>query len=112
MDFTGKHGNIFIMKSLEYFMAQRGTVCELCNIRPAAHRHHCLYHRKKGHPELDEEYNIMIVCVKCHLYDGTPNGYNARIKFWDTQCKRYGKDAMLDWHSRVRLKVKEKGYGF
>jgi len=98
------------VKPIDYFWATRGTDCEMCHIRPATQRHHCLYHRKKGVKELDEEYNIMIVCEKCHLYDGTPNSHETKVAFWNTQCARYGKERMLAWHRRVSLKVKEHAY--
>lgn len=98
------------MKPITYFWEIRGTACEVCGLRPAVHRHHCLYHRKKGHPELDEEYNIQIVCIKCHLHEGTPDGHEERVKFWHKQCERYGKDTMIEWHNSVRLKKKEYAY--
>ena len=84
--------------------------CEICRVRPAIHRHHALYRRAKRYPELDSEENIMIVCEQCHLYDGTADSYENKVKFWHQQCERYGHDHMISWHQSLRQKVKEEAY--
>jgi len=61
----------------------------------------------KGHPELDDERNLMLVGRKCHTDKGLVNNYFVRMRFWSMQCKRYGVESMRDWYSKVNLKIKE-----
>ena len=88
-----------------YELGNVALVCELCG-RPATDRHHCLYHRRKGKPELDHPYNLEMLCRECHM-DGRVNGYEHRREFWRRQVKRHGQD-FLDWHEGLPLKVKAK----
>jgi hypothetical protein len=85
---------------------ERGTLCEWCETHPATERHHCLFHRMKGHPELDDKRNLMIVCAQCHQ-SGEVNGYFARCWFWRRQVARYGWEAMMEFYNGVKLKIKE-----
>jgi len=82
------------------------TLCEWCGVHPATERHHCLIHRRKGVPQLDDEKNIMLVCRGCHA-SGVVNGHRARVIFWKQQCAKYGEHQMRDWYDSLPLKVKE-----
>jgi len=84
------------------------SVCEHCGVSAASDGHHSLIHRKKGVRELDLPYNIMWVCHKCHMSDGTLNSWDFKVKFWGTQCKRYGEIEMIKWLEGVPLKIKPK----
>ena len=90
---------------------ERGFYCEVegCN-RLGEEAHHCLYRRDKHVKKvLEEKYNFQLVCHECHA-NGAADSYENRVYFWNKQCERYGKDVMLDWHSRVPYKIKEKAY--
>jgi len=97
-----RHGGDLI--SVFDLVKKRGRLCEWCNARPAVHRHHCLIHRMKRHPELDDERNLMLVCEECHQ-SGIVNNYFARMMFWDKQLKRY--PDLREWWSQLPLKSKE-----
>ena len=98
------------MLPLSYFIEARGPMCEICGERPAEHRHHALYGRAKRYPELNDERNIQIVCVVCHLYTGAADTWDNRMNFWLVQCDRYGKADMIAWHEGLPMKVKERAY--
>jgi len=82
-------------------------LCEWCGVHPATERHHCLIHRRKGITALDDDRNIMLVCRTCHS-SGVVNGRPARVKFWKSQCKKYGERNMRDWYDSLPLKIKER----
>lgn len=82
-------------------------LCEYCKVRPATEWHHCLIHRRKGHPELDHRYNMEHVCQKCHQ-SGEVNSYKHRQEFWQRQCKKYGDAEMRSWYDSLDLKHKQK----
>jgi len=86
------------------------SVCQVCGERPAQEAHHCLYGKKKGVKELDEDYNLQLVCVECHKFSGLAKSYENKLQFWNWACDYYGKAIMLDWHDRVPLKIKEYAY--
>lgn len=84
---------------------ERGGVCEICgNPSPILELHHCLFHRMKGVKELDEKFNLQVVCQACHKLHA--NGYENRRMFYEEQVRRYG-DEMKEWMDRVPLKVKK-----
>lgn len=76
-------------------------------MHPATERHHCLFHRMKSKPELDDPRNIMNVCHKCHA-SGEVNSFEARRIFWQRQCAKYGEGNMRQWVDSLPLKVKER----
>jgi len=45
-------------------LLQQHPICEYCNFRKATEVHHCLFHRRKGVPELDCIENCAAVCSK------------------------------------------------
>jgi hypothetical protein len=58
----------------------------------------------KGHPELDDERNLMLVCNKCHD-SGIVNNYFVRVMFWDKQLRCY--PDLREWYAGLPLKEKE-----
>ena len=94
-------------------MQERGTMfCECCGVAPAEEAHHCLYrkdNRTKGAKELlDLRYNLMLVCHACHA--GPAKTHENKVRFWNMQCKRYGCEVMLKWHTDLPYKIKECEY--
>ncbi len=81
----------------------RGDYCEACGCAPWTELHHCLVHKMKGHQELDCVENLMAVCKDCHPYC---NGWNTRVKFWNSQVEFYGLLHMLEWLTNLDLKIK------
>lgn len=81
--------------------------CLWCGIREATQKHHCLFHRMKGHPELDDPRNLMDVCEPCHM-SGEVNGFEARKMFWNYQVNLYGIANMMAFYDGVNLKYKER----
>jgi predicted flavoprotein YhiN len=61
----------------------------------------------KGKPELDDPRNLMNVCHECHM-SGEVNGFEARRRFWQRQCARYGEEDMRRWVESLPLKHKER----
>lgn len=90
---------------LELREKRKQYVCEWCGRRQACQRHHALLRRDKRHPELDHEYNLILVCPECHM-SGIVDSKDARRVFWTKLCNRYGEFAMLDWLDSLPLKVK------
>lgn len=90
--------------SISYLVSKRGSSCEWCGIHKATERHHCLIHKMKGHPELDDERNLMLVCHECHE-SGMLNNRVAREWFWMRQSGIY--PDLITWYNGLDLKVKE-----
>lgn len=84
---------------------KRGHSCEWCHKREGCQRHHALLRRDKRFPELDDEKNLILVCIECH-YTGAVDSKEARRIFWNRLCERYSELAMLDWLESLPLKVK------
>ena len=74
-------------------------------------RHHSLYSKIKGKPQLDNERNILLVCVPCHIgLSVTWHGCRlatreGKLRVWQIQCERY--PDMEEWHDGLDLLVKE-----
>ena len=64
-----------------------------------------LYHRMKGHPELDCIENCAAVCHECHM-EAMVNGYKFQEQHW-ARRKQYGFD-MRGWNDGLKLLTKEK----
>jgi hypothetical protein len=84
---------------------RKTRLCEWCRKREGTQRHHALLRRSKRFPELDHEYNLMLVCPYCHQV-GEVDSKEARRLFWTMQCNRYGELNMLDWLDSLPLKVR------
>jgi len=85
-------------------LLQQHPICEYCNFRKAAEVHHCLFHRRKGVPELDCIENCSAVCHKCH-YEGKVNSREFRQRHWQ---KRKAECFLMDrWLDQLPLRVKE-----
>jgi len=84
---------------------ERGKLCEWCHNYKWTDLHHGIIHRMEGHPELDCKENFMCVCRKCHS-SGDLDSKKFKVKFWKTQCVRYGKEHMENWLSGLSLKIK------
>jgi len=94
------------MKPVSYFIQVRGNCCEACghpfsHYRPAE-RHHCIEHRQKKKPELDNEINIELVCQQCHM-SGNLDTESHAIEFAKRQITR-GVD-VIGWYYSLPLKV-------
>jgi len=83
-------------------LRERGYRCENCGTKTSNdyQAHHCLFHRMKGRPELDDDKNLMLVCQKCHQFC---NNYKIRCRFWAKQVRRYGIEKMVEWYNGVRV---------
>ena len=90
-------------------MNERGIMfCECCGIEPGEEAHHCLYRRdnsnRKAKKLLDQKYNLQLVGKKCHA--GPAKTHKNKVAFWHIQCKRYGRETMLKWHTDLPYKIK------
>jgi len=87
----------------------RGYKCELCGSETSndCQVHHCLFHRVKKPARLkrllDQPYNLMVVCQRCHLLC---NGNEVRHAFWWKQVLRYGLVKMVKWYLEVPYRDK------
>lgn len=81
-------------------------MCEICQTRRATELHHCLFHRRKGHKELDVAENFQLTCLICH--SSVANSHANERAFWKVQVSRYGEKHMLDWWESIPLKTKER----
>ena len=87
---------------------KRGNYCEHCNFRQGTQRHHVFFGTKKGESYFDDERNLMLVCAYCHVERAVINGYKLKCVFWARQCKRYGRDSMMEYWRNAPLVVKER----
>jgi hypothetical protein len=87
------------MISKEQLIRERGSNCELDNHPALAddlERNHCLIHRRKRWPILDNPINLMLVASACHQY---ANSQEVREAFAQKQIGVYGIDAFRKWVS-------------
>ena len=92
------------MISVQELADKRGWTCEICGHATVyLERHHCLIHRRKGHPEFDDERNIQLVCSGCH--HTVANSFENRRAFWAKQLERYSD--MREWYAGLNLKCRE-----
>jgi hypothetical protein len=92
------------MVSVPELATKRGWRCEICGLETRAlERHHCLIHRRKGHPEFDDERNLEMLCSICH--EKYANSFEHKREFWAKQKIRY--PDMEEWYQNLPLKVKE-----
>jgi len=89
---------------------RRISVCQVCGVRPAEEAHHCLYGKDKRFKQLNDDENLQLVCIECHKYNGGALGYENKLRFWEWACEFYGHKHMVEWHNRLPMKIKEKGY--
>lgn len=77
-----------------------GQFCDSGTLAIGTDIHHCLIGRLKGYPVLDDYRNYALVNPWMHqqrIFDNQ----KWRKYFWDLQCKRYGRFAMLEWVDAV-----------
>jgi hypothetical protein len=91
---------------LELREKRKTRLCEWCRKREATQRHHALLRRDKRKPELDHEFNLILVCPYCHQV-GEVDSKEARKLFWIMQVNRYGEFQMRDWLDSLPLKIKD-----
>ena len=85
-------------------------VCKLCHRRAAVHLHHAVINKgkvrnKKFHKYLDVKENALEVCEECHK---TADGWRTRVKAYNLNAKRYGREHMKDWYENLPFAIKEK----
>ena len=87
-------------KTLKDLLKSRYPLCEVCGIRPGTDLHHCIEKRRKGHPELDCEINLEVVCHKCHM-EGRADSKEHAIEFVKNQIDK-GYD-VIGWYDGLPL---------
>lgn len=81
-------------------LLEKYPYCEICDKRLGTDLHHCIEKRRKGHPELDCEINLEVVCHQCHM-EGKADSKEHAIEFVKRQIER-GHD-VLDWYDGLPL---------
>ena len=76
---------------------RRIYLCECGCQQIADDRHHCLIPNLKNFPMLDVEENIVLVNHWEHTDKRKFDCLEWRQRFWDIQCRRYGKEHMQEW---------------
>ena len=72
------------------------TLCS-CGCGQQGHdMHHALIGRRKRFPELNAPRNLVPVNHWEHINRKFDN-QKWRLFFWEHQCKKYGKDKMIEW---------------
>lgn len=97
-----------MLPEIEYLIVKRmNYCCDNCGAPFTAYnrpeRHHCIEHRDKRFPELDNEINVELVCHKCHA-SGVVDTTDHAIEFARLQIKR-GYD-VVDWYNSLPLKTR------
>jgi len=88
----------------DLLVEERGIYCERCNWNKITELHHCIVHRMKNHPELNQLWNYEGLCRDCHS-DGYVNSYEHRVGFWNRQKERGY--PMKEIYDSLPLKKKE-----
>jgi len=78
---------------------------EQCQGR-ASQRHHALFRRDKRFPQLDCAMNYQAACENCHTGTGEADSYENKMRFYQIQCDRYGKERVDGWIESLPLKDK------
>ena len=72
-------------------------LCNICRVRQASERNHCVIYRSKGWEKyLDVEENLEDVCPDCHKYPAHTAAHKK--EFWKQQIER-GYDMDKWWNS-------------
>ena len=88
-------------------LIHRSRLCD-CGCGELGHDlHHAFIGRKAGHPELDDERNLVFVTHEEHIARKFDNR-EWRIKFWRRQLYRYGIFAMMDWFNSLPPKMQSR----
>lgn len=94
-------GDLFKFDLLE----ERGRQCELCGkVSAVLDLDHAIVSKKKGHPELDDEKNYIVLCRNCHF--NKKKGWEYIKWAWRVNCARYGRLTMIEWLKSVDLITK------
>lgn len=100
--------NPFSNPDIRTFLEYR-PVCEVkgykCQGR-ASQRHHALFRRDKRFPQLDCVINYQATCENCHTGTGEADSTENKMRFYELQCDRYGKDVVDGWIASLPLKDK------
>lgn len=84
-------------------------MCKLCRLRPASELHHAIVKKgdvrdRKKHKYLNVKENALEICADCHA---TAHDWKSKVKAYQVNCKRYGKEHMRNWYESLPLKIKE-----
>lgn len=105
-------GKMVTETASQLIQERHSNVCECCGEAPAEQAHHCLYGKdnknKVAKKLLNMTYNLMLVCAACHAR--AAKSHENKVRFWEMQCQRYGREVMVAWHNLLPYKVKEKEY--
>ena len=87
----------------------RGSFCERCVFQAGypggLEVHHCLIHRSKRFPQLDDPMNCQLLCRTCHS-SGEVNGHPWRVKFLRSQHEKYKRDDVTVYNWFINLPEK------
>ena len=87
---------------------ERGPFCESGSGKIGHDLHHCLIPRQKRYRAwLDTPENLMLVNHYDHIA-GVFDTWQWRCKFWQMQCKRYGRERMERWIASLPPKLKHR----
>jgi hypothetical protein len=81
-------------------LIHRSRLCDCGCKQVGQDLHHCFIGRMKGYPILDDERNLVLVEHNEHIARKFDN-LLFRVFFWEKQCQRFGKKAMLEWVDAV-----------
>lgn len=97
-----------MMKSISYFISERGNQCECCGADftydNPPERHHCLEKRDRRFPELDHEINIELIGKTCCHATGKADTQDHALSFAKKQIAM-GYD-VLSWWDNLPLKTR------
>ena len=70
--------------------------CEICTVGRGTQRHHAIFRRDRRFPMLNCVINYQLVCPCCHMA-GAADTRGNRLRHYQAQCDRYGKERVDGW---------------
>jgi len=98
----------------EWVKVRRGFTCEVCG-GLGTDVHECIVTRRDAQGLPDDRRinifatcNLLVLCRRCHKAEHAKK--DSRVYWWNRMCKKYGKEAMLEWYASFEWRTPDRRF--